>query len=200
VAINDVKEDLTEGSDRYIELPPEEGPPPRSVRKANSGVLGVFASAEHLVEAVRNLRRSELDSYETYSPVRVRQAEAMMGARHNPVRYWTLAGAILGATGGFALAIGSALVNGLIAGGKQPISMVPYCVIGFEGLILTGALFNLGAVVGYARLGRRNVPRWYDTRFSCDRFGLFVACPAEQFQHARTLLGQAGAEEIRAFE
>ena len=200
VAISDVKEDSTEGVDRYYDIAPEPGKSPKDVRHVRTGVLGVFASAEGLYDALRKVRQTSLDCYETYSPVRLREGESLMSRGRSPVRRWTLVGAVLGVTGGFALAIGAALVNKLVVGAKQPVSLIPYCIIGFEGLILLGALANLAGVLVYCRLGRKTIPRWYDGRFSADRFGLFVACAPERFEQARTLLASAGPEETRVFE
>ena len=120
-----------------------------------------------------------------------------MGRGPSPVRYCTFAGALCGLTGGFALAIGAALVNGLIVGAKHPVSIIPYCIVGFEGLILLGTIGNLIGVVSYARLGRSSLPRAYDQRFAQDRFGLFVACGPERAAAARAILSTAQAEEIR---
>jgi molybdopterin-containing oxidoreductase family membrane subunit len=110
-------------------------------------------------------------------------------------------GAILGAVSGFTLAIGAASVNKLMAGGKHPVSIVPYCIIGFEFLILFGALANLGGVLAYCGIGtREKLPRWYHPRFTSDRFGLFIACSPEQFSQVQTLLASANPEETRVFE
>jgi molybdopterin-containing oxidoreductase family membrane subunit len=201
VAISDVKEDLTEGVDRYFNLEPQAGKAPKDVRKARTGVLGIFPAAEGLYAALTKLRQTSLDCYETYSPVRLREAESLMSRGRSPLRRWTLMGAILGAVSGFSLAIGAASVNQLMVGGKHPVSIVPYCVIGFEGLILFGALANLGGVLGYCGIGiREKPPRWYHPRFTSDRFGLFIACGPEQFQQVQALLASANPEETRVFE
>jgi len=99
--------------------------------------------------------------------------------------------------GGFALAIGSALVNGLMAGGKHPVSIIPYCIVGFEGTILCGTLANLAGVLWHARLGRPALPAGYDERFSRDRFGLLVACEPHEAGAVRSALAPCGAEDIR---
>ena len=93
------------------------------------------------------------------------------------------------------MAIASALVNKLIAGGKPVVALVPFCIAGFEGAILLGTLFNLAGMLLHSRLGRSALPARYDRRFSQDRYGLFIACEGEQVGPARTAL--AGAEEVR---
>jgi molybdopterin-containing oxidoreductase family membrane subunit len=196
VSISDVKEDQAEGIERYTELDTDARPVKR-LDDAEAGLLAVFERREPLLEALRKARESGFDRVETYSPVRLREAEKIMGRGPSPARYWTLAGALCGLAGGFALAIGAALVNGLIVGAKLPVSIIPYCIIGFEGLILLGTIGNLIGVLLYARLGRSPLPRAYDRRFAQDRFGLFVACGPEQMASARAILSTAQAEEIR---
>ena len=78
-----------------------------------------------------------------------------MGRGPSPVRVWTLIGALTGLACGFWLAIGTALVNGLVVGAKLPVSVIPYCVIGFECTILFGTLFNFTGTLIHTRLGRR---------------------------------------------
>jgi molybdopterin-containing oxidoreductase family membrane subunit len=105
----------------------------------------------------------------------------------------------LGCVGGFWLAIGSAYVNALYTGGKfTPTSYLPYCIVGFEGLILIGAISNLLGMLFYARLGRIKLPAGYDKRFTRDCFGLFIACPQDQISNAKTLLSSFNPEEINA--
>jgi molybdopterin-containing oxidoreductase family membrane subunit len=196
VSISDVKEDQSEGVERYTELDTDARPVGR-VGRTEAGLAAVYRSREPLLEALKKAREAGFERIETYSPVRLREAEVILGRGPSPVRNWTLAGAVCGVTGGFALAIGSALVNGLIAGGKHPVSLIPYCIVGFEGLILLGTIGNLCGVLYHARLGRRELPRAYDRRFGKDRFGLFLACGPERVAAARALLSASQAEEIR---
>ena len=114
------------------------------------------------------------------------------------MRFWTLAGALLGCAGGFALAIGSALVNSLVVGAKfTPASYIPYCIVGFEGTILLGTFGNLAGMLFHTGLGRFRLAKAYDRRFSKDRFGLFLAAPPDQAEAARSLLASCEAEEVR---
>jgi Ni/Fe-hydrogenase subunit HybB-like protein len=196
VSISDVKEDQAEGVERYTELDTD-APPIRRVRRTETGLVAVFQSREPLLEALKKAREGGFERIETYSPVRLREAERILGRGPSPVRHWTLVGAVCGVTGGFALAIGAALVNGLIVGGKHPVSLIPYCIVGFEGLILLGAIGNLLGVLYHARLGRWELPRSYDRRFGKDRFGLFLECGPERLAEARTILSSVHTEEIR---
>ena len=196
VSITDVKEDLTEGPRRYFELETD-AVPVSEMGTPVPHVLGVFAEREAFLLALHALRAAAFDRFETYSPVRLREAEQTMGRGPSPVRRWTLIGALTGLTCGFGLALYAAHVNGLIVGGKHPVSLLPYCVIGFEGTILLGAIANLIAIVAYARLGpRATFPPGYDRRFSRDRYGVFVGCEPHQLNEAAALLRAAGSEAV----
>jgi len=160
------------------------------------GLLAVFRQPCDMLAALRALQAAGHTGIETYSPTKLPEVDRLLGRAHGPVRIWTLCGAISGFLGGFALAIGTALVNGSIVGAKHPVSIVPYCVVAFEGTILLGALANLIGLIVHARLGPTRLPDCYDRRFSRDRFGVFVACAPAEAGPAQTLLHTNGAEEV----
>ncbi|MCX5685577.1 MAG: DUF3341 domain-containing protein, partial [Planctomycetota bacterium] len=202
VAMTDVKENLVRDRERTMEAGEAEGAQAsrddvRRLARATPGVLAIFTEPEPLVEAIRRVKQAGFRRLEAYSPMRLEAVEDAIGRRTSPVRYWTLIGAISGCVGGFALAIGSALVNSLVAGGKPPVSVIPYCIVGFEGTILFGTLANLAGVIYHARLGRPALPAAYDGRFTRDRFGLLVACEPHEADTVRSALAPCGAESIR---
>jgi Ni/Fe-hydrogenase subunit HybB-like protein len=199
VAVADVKTDLSRGPEEHMDVP-SGVTPAATARPGDGGVLAVFARREELLAALRQVRASTAHALETYAPVRLVEAEKILGFGRSPVRYWTLTGAILGCIGGFSLAFGSALVNSLIAGGKHPVSIIPYCIVAFEGTILLGTLGNLSGTIFYTRLGRPRLPPSYDTSFSRDRFGLFVVCGPQDVESVRAMLTSTGAESIRVVE
>jgi molybdopterin-containing oxidoreductase family membrane subunit len=196
VALSDVKEDAARGKPREEEAMID-GAGVADTRGATSGVMAVFRETAPLCDALHELRDAAFDRLDTFSPIRLREGEEILRRGRSPVRFWTLTGALVGLLGGFALAIGSALVNSLMAGGKWPVSIVPYCIVGFEGTILLGTLANLTGVLVHARLGKSAaLPPGYDRRFTNNRFGIFVACPPERTEEARRILAAAGAEEV----
>lgn len=70
---------------------------------------------------------------------------------HSKLKYFTLAGALSGFIGGFALTIGTVLDWPLITGGKPLISIPAFIVIVFEMTILLGATVSL---LGFLLLSR----------------------------------------------
>jgi molybdopterin-containing oxidoreductase family membrane subunit len=165
-----------------------------------TGVVGVYGKSEDFLDAVDKVRDHATQGLDTYTPLRVDELNQVLGRGKSPVRYWTLLGVLTGIAGGFGLAIGTALVNSLIVGGKHPISIVPYCIPAFEGGVLLGALGNLVGLLIHARLPRSKTPPGYDWQFSQDKFGLFVASPPERFGTLRDTLKSTNAERIYEIE
>ncbi len=196
-AAADVKENLADlpSTSSISPLAPAE-----RVSSGSRGVLAVFGSPVSLLKAVEHIRTTKFGGVEVFSPFRLAAVDRLLYGRASPVRLWTLGGALLGMASGFALAILTALVNRLIVGGKPPVSIVPYCVIGFELTILGGTLFNLVGVTWHGRLYRRTLPRAYDRRFSRDKFGLFVICEPDVHDEVTAQLREANPEETRVIQ
>ncbi len=194
IPVSDIKEGFEPApSDRDVE------PPKRPLAIAGKdvpGVMAVFAKAQQLLDAIGKVRDSQFRTVEAYSPYRLTAAVAMLYGRRTPMRFWTFAGVLTGASGAMALQIGTSLVNSLIVGGKPVIAIVPFMVITFEGSVLMGSFFTLFGLILHARLGNTRLPVPYDRRFTEDRFGLFIQCPPEQFEQAQALMSDQGAEEI----
>ena len=165
---------------------------------AEHRVVSVFGDVRGLAEALRRLRDLGRRDIQVYSPAGLPELDRLLPRRGSPVRFLTLAGGITGAILGFWMCIGSALLYGLIVGGKFPESVLPYCVIGFELTVLLGGLTAFFAVLGFARLFARPVPAVYDPRFGEDKFGLVVTCAPAQTASVTRLLREAGAEEVLA--
>ncbi|GAB7028218.1 quinol:electron acceptor oxidoreductase subunit ActD [Geotalea toluenoxydans] len=168
----------------------------QKVQAGSSSVLAVFSNAGRLVKAVKLACDAGYREMETFTPVKVEAVEKVMGHSKSPVRFWTLAGALAGLAGGLWLAIGTALVNSIIVGGKPPVAIIPYCVIAFEGTILLGSIANLTGLVLHSRLYRLKLSPFYDRRFSRDKFGLLVSCGEGNIQGLQGILSSAAAEEI----
>ncbi len=163
-------------------------------RELPTGVVGVYRQSGEFLDAVEKMRDLAPYGLDTYTPVRMDPLVSLLGRGKSPVRLWTLLGALSGVAGGFGLAIGTALVQGLIVGGKHPISITIYCIAGFEGLILLGSLANLIGMLVHTRLPRWRTPPGYDWQFSQDRFGLFVAAPPDHFDVTRQILESTNPE------
>ena len=162
-------------------------------------VLGVFAHVDTTLDAIRKLREKGFSELTVYTPVPVEEIEDEIEKVRplSKVRLFTLCGALTGTATGFFLTIWTSLQWELVTGGKDPVSFPPFVIIAFELTILFGGLATLVAVLLLGRLPKLTPSATYDPRFTVDRFGVAVACPAETADQVRSLLTAAGAEEVR---
>jgi hypothetical protein len=166
---------------------------------ATTNVLGVFAHVDTTVDAIRQLRAKGFSELTVYTPTPVEDIEAEV-ERVRPlskVRLFTLIGGLTGTATGFFLTIWSSLIWSLLTGGKDPVSYPPFIIIAFELTILFGGLSTVLAILLLGRLPKLSPSLTYDPRFTLDRFGVAVACPAEKADAATSLLSASGAEEVR---
>ncbi len=163
-------------------------------------IVGTFAFEEDFLAAAKNLRSSGFDDISLLSPVPLKEAQEVLGLGKSPVRHYSLAGAIIGAISGFAMAAGTALVFILPTGGRAIITIPPFLIITYEMTILFGVLFTL---IGFHFVS--GLPAWRDRPYvpsaNVDRFVVVVeGATAEQAARAEAIIREAGAEEIRHME
>ena len=166
---------------------------------APASVLGIFAHVDTTLQAIRELRAKGFSDLTVYTPVPVEEIEEEVEHVRplSKVRLFTVVGGVTGAATGFFLTIWSSLKWELITGGKAPVSIPPFVIIGFELTILFGGLATVLAVLLLGRLPKFRQSPTYDPRFTLDRFGVAVACPPDRAQTVSALLSAAGAEEVR---
>src|SRR5215813_1376679 len=166
---------------------------------ATANVLGVFAHVDTTVDAIRELRAKGFADLTVYTPAPIEDIEHEMESVRplSKVRLFTLIGGLTGTVTGFFLTIWSSLIWSLLTGGKAPVSFPPFIIIAFELTILLGGLSTVLAVFLLGRLPKMTPSLTYDPRFTLDRMGEAVACPAERADTVRALLTEAGAEEVR---
>ncbi len=163
-------------------------------------ILGTFAFEEDFLAAAKNLRSSGFDNISLLSPLPLEEAQELLGLGKSPVRHYSLAGAIIGAISGFAMAVGTALVFILPTGGRAIITLPPYLIITYEMTILFGVLFTL---MGFHFVS--GLPAWRDKPYlpsaSIDQFVVVVeGATADQVATAEAIIRDAGADEIRHVE
>ncbi|HTK91232.1 MAG TPA: DUF3341 domain-containing protein [Verrucomicrobiae bacterium] len=166
---------------------------------ALANVLGIFAHVDTTLQAIRELRAKGFADLTVYTPVPVEEIEEEIEHVRplSKVRLFTVVGGVTGTATGFFLTIWSSLKWELITGGKAPVSIPPFVIIGFELTILFGGIATLIAVFLLGRLPKIRQSATYDPRFTLDRFGVAVACPPDRAQTVSALLSAAGAEEVR---
>lgn len=167
------------------------------MRKAEPGVLGIFARLEPLLEACKRLRREGVQKFQVITPIPVEEVQEILEKPRSSVRLFALIGGMLGMASGFALTIWTSLDIGLISGGKPIISLPAYVVIAFEMTILFGALGTVLGLFWNIRLPRFTLDPFYDPKFSEDHFGLWIPCGALDAPRVEASLRSLGAEEVR---
>jgi hypothetical protein len=172
---------------------------------SETGVLGIFVYVDVAVEGMRRLRERGWRVVRVHAPVPSHALMEEVEPRAiSPVRVFALVGGIAGTLAGFALASFAGWkmhsFQGLLVGGKPPIALPAYFIIGFELTVLIGALATLAGFLINARLPKWRAAGGYDDRFSDDRFGIFVPCDRTRWDEVRGLLTTAGAEEVRIVE
>jgi hypothetical protein len=173
--------------DRLLAPPPQKHP----------GVMGVFEYVDDAAAAVRALRQVGHKDLSVYSPVPHHDIEHALEQGPSLVRWVTFGGATLGLTGGFALCMYSVISYPLVVGGKELISLPPFVVIGYESMILLGALANLVGMLALTRLPQLKSKAPYDPRFSLDKIGIWVPCSGEAAARVEKMLRGQGAEEVK---
>jgi hypothetical protein len=170
-----------------------------STEMATASVLGVFAHVDTTLQAIRDLRAKGFGDLTVYLPVPVEEIEEEVEKVRplSAVRLFTLVGGLAGTATGFFLTIWSSLKWELLTGGKVPVSIPPFVIIAFELTILFGGLASALGILVLGRLPRFRPSAMYDPRFTLDRFGVAVSCPADEVESVSSVLSVAGAEEVR---
>lgn len=161
-----------------------------------NNVMGIFQYEDDFLSAAQQLRDSGFDDLTLMSPIPLHAAEKMQGFEKSNVRRFTLLGTIVGAIGGFALAVGTALVYILPTGGRPIITIPPYLIITYEMTILAGILFTL---LGFHVVS--GLPAWHDKLYrlesGVDRFTLVVSLgDGADGDQAENIIRNSGAEEV----
>ncbi len=196
VPLSDLKSQIGEEETKGLEVKEMPIPEERKISKNLPAVTALYKNARSLVESAQKVREAGFKKIEFFSPIKVPEMERLLGQEKSPVRFWTLAGALSGLIGGFWLAIGTAYVNKLLVGGKFPLSLIPFCIPGFEGFILLGSIANLiGLMVHTRHYKYTKMP--YDPRYSQDTFALVVSTETPRFNELKDLMARTRPEEIR---
>lgn len=163
-------------------------------------VVGSFQYEEDFLAAARQLRTSGFGEISLLSPLPLEEAQEVLELGKSKVRRFSLAGALLGAASGFAMAVSTALVFILPTGGRAIIAVPPYLVITYEMTILLGVLFTL---IGFHVVS--GLPAWRDKPYlpsaNVDRFVVVVEDVAgDRAAQAESIIRNSGAVEVQQME
>jgi hypothetical protein len=164
-----------------------------------SGVLAVYKYLDDLTHAMEKVRsKAGFEDYEVFSPTSYHEIEHAAGYTDSPVKWFTLTGALTGMFTGFGLCLATDYDWPLVVGGKTAgiYSLPAYVVIGFELAILLGAICTIAGMLVCCKIPNPKT-QILDTRFTDDRFGIFVPNVGTDSEQAK-MLRELGAEEIHA--
>lgn len=158
-------------------------------------VVGVYTYMDDILKAIKQVKSKNLD-YRVFSPCANHELEEATYPERSWVRAVTLTGAIVGVVSGFALAIMCSMDWPMRVSAKDVISPPAFVVIGYECMILFGALATFAALLHFCKLPDILRKFGYDPRFSGDKFGLAVGCSKENSAQIKSELLKTGADEV----
>ena len=160
-------------------------------------LLGIFPYLDDLLAALRKAKKDGFKILTVFSPIHFSEIQEILGHKPSMVRYFCLAGGILGGVSLVGLAVYAHMSFRLITSGKPLLAWIPFVVVFFEGTVLLSVIFAVAAWILKGRLPRVRLNPAYDPRFSEDRFGILVGYRGEEREVILKILKEAGAEEIR---
>ena len=161
------------------------------------GLVANFRELDRTVSAIKELQRRKLGNLTVYSPTIHHEIEDAIEAPTSPVRRFTLIGGLCGVTMGYWMAIWTSDYWPLVVGGKAIASWIPYTIIGFEMMVMVGALSTVFGMFINSRIPKLVVDVAYDPKYSNGDYGIFVDCPPDKEKDAEGLFRQHGATEVR---
>ncbi len=161
------------------------------------GVIAAFAELDSTVHAIEDLRKHEFRDITVFTPTPRHELEEAVAAPRSKVRIFTLIGGLCGVTFGYWIPIWISDYWPLVVGGKAVASWIPYTIIGFELMVLVGALSTVFGMFALSRIPRLTLTVGYDPRFSHGDFGIWVAAGPDRAPQATELLRMHGALEVR---
>ena len=162
-----------------------------------TNALGLFPGPATAVGAAGKLKGAGFAAPVLMSPVPLEGLEEVLGEKKSVIKRFTFFGAVLGASSGFLLAAGTAVLYLHPTGGRPIITVPPFLIITYEMTILFGIL---ATVIGFLISARFPAirERVYMPETAVDKFAVTVACGSkEDFERAAALLREAGAEDVR---
>ena len=163
-------------------------------------VKGIYEHLDCLLTGIERLKHAGYSGFDVMAPLPRHEIEEMIyEGRPSPVRWWTLAGAVTGVTGGFVLAALTAaewpMAN---PGGKPTVSLPPFIIIMFESTILLGGLATMAGFVVHAGLPSLWLNKaLQDPRCTDASFGIvFTHAEPDKEAEIKQILNSSGAIEV----
>jgi len=165
---------------------------------------GVWATFEHLDEAASTIEtlRKQGQDLSVLAPCPRHELTAALGDPQSKIPWITLFCGAAGLFVGYAFPSWTALDWVLPVSAKPIVGLPAFTIIGFEMMVLLGGLGTAASIfgLGFVELIRKPLPRSQRfksyKRFSVDRFGVVVRCPADRAAAVEKLMKSHSAEEV----
>jgi len=169
---------------------------PKSERQF-AGVIGYFAGADQLVQAMRKVREAKYSSFDAFTPYPIHGLDAAQGLSRSPLPFVTFAAGLTGCCLGFLLQYWTSAVDWPLNVGGKPFNSWPAFVpIMFELTVLLGGLSTVAAM--FLLNGFPNIrKKIFDPGLTRDRFALVIEAPVEESE-AQSFLKKVGATEVKS--
>jgi hypothetical protein len=162
------------------------------------GIVAAFRELDAAVDAIEDLKSQKITDITVYTPTPRHEIEEAVDPPPSPVRKFTLIGGLAGVVFGYWIAIWTSDYWPLVVGGKPVASWVPYTIIGFEVMVLVGALSTVAGMFVNSRVPKITMTVGYDPRFSHGDYGIWVSAPPpDRARAVEETLRKHGAVEVR---
>lgn len=161
------------------------------------GLVAAFRELDAICDAIEALKKANFRQFTVYTPAPRHEIEHAVDPPTSNVRLYTLIGGALGLTFGYWVAIWTSDYWPLVVGGKAIASWIPYTIIGFEMMVLIGALATVAGMFINSRIPKITMTVGADTRFTSGDYGIFVEAAPERLKEAEGMLREFGAVEVR---
>lgn len=158
-------------------------------------ITASFEFVEDLVKSIEHFKRNNRE-FITFSPIPNHNVEKALSQKKSRVGLFTLAGAIAGLVFGFLLAAYTAAEWNLVLGGKPPVTLIPFVVIGFEFTILFGAIATLIGLIINSKLPSYKKIKGYKPEFSVGHFGIAIQVNEDEIPKLTEMLKSFGSQEV----
>lgn len=161
------------------------------------GLIAAYRELDALVDGIEALKHRKFTTFTVYTPTPRHEIEHALKPPTSPIRLFTLIGGLCGVTFGYWMAIWTSDYWPMVVGGKAIASWIPYTIIGFEVMVLVGALSTVYGMFILSRIPKITTTVGFDPRFTGADFGIYVEAEPERLKEAESALRGTGAVEVR---
>ena len=162
-----------------------------------TGLVAAFQHLDSTCEAIEALKKANFKQFTVYTPTQRHEIEHAVDPPQSSVRKYTLIGGLLGVSMGYWMAIWTSDYWPLVVGGKAIASWIPYTIIGFEMMVMIGALSTVLGMFVNSRIPKITMTVGSDPRFTGGDYGIYVEAAPDRLREVEQMLRDHGAVEVR---